>query len=81
MKAKFTQWGNSLAVRIPIGIAKQLHAFDGRPADMTVKDGNLVVTPLDVVPTYDINELIAGITPENLHGETDTGASVGNEFP
>lgn len=81
MNARFTQWGNSLAVRIPKGIADELHAFNGRPADLEVKEGSLVVTPLDVVPKYDLNALIEGITSDNLHGETDTGDSVGNEYP
>ncbi|MCC6888746.1 MAG: PbsX family transcriptional regulator [Hyphomicrobiales bacterium] len=80
-QARFTQWGNSLAVRIPSGIARELHAFDGRPARLEVKGGSLVVTPLDVVPKYDLNALIEGITPENFHGETDTGDSLGNEYP
>lgn len=81
MNARFTQWGNSLAVRIPKDIARQLGAFDGKPADLEVRGGSLVITPLEVVPVYDINELVAGITPENLHAEIDAGGPIGNEFP
>jgi antitoxin MazE len=55
-------------------------ASEGTTADLQVRDGALVVTPVDVVQKYDINELIAAITPENLHGETDTGDPVGNEL-
>ena len=80
MNAHFSKWGNSIALRIPNGVAKELQVSEGTIADLQVKDGSLVVTPVDVVPKYDINELIAGITPENLHGETDTGDPVGNEF-
>jgi len=28
---------------------------------------------------YDIDDLVAGITDENLHGEVDFGPAVGNE--
>jgi antitoxin MazE len=80
MNARFTLWGNSLAVRIPSGVAKELHVFDGKAAELEIRDGSLIVTPVDVVPTYDINKLVAAITPENLHGETDTGEPVGKEF-
>jgi antitoxin MazE len=80
MNANFSKWGNSIALRIPNGVAKQLRVTDGSAADLQVKDGALVVTPVDVVPKYDISELIAGITPENLHAECDTGEPVGNEF-
>lgn len=80
MNAHFSKWGNSIALRIPSGIAKELGVSDGKAADLRVKDGTLVVTPVDVVPTFDINQLVAAITPENLHGETDTGDAVGNEL-
>lgn len=79
MNAHFSKWGNSIALRIPTGMARELQVSEGSTADLQVKGGALVVTPVDVVPTYDINELIAAITPENLHGETDTGDPVGNE--
>jgi antitoxin MazE len=79
MNAHFSMWGNSIALRIPNRMAKELQFSDGSSASLQVKDGALVVTPVDVVKKYDINELIAAITPENLHGETDTGDPVGNE--
>jgi antitoxin MazE len=79
MNAQFKLWGNSLAVRIPSGIARQLDVFDGKAADIQVRDKSLVVTPVDVEPSYDINALVAQITPENVHGEIDTGDAVGNE--
>lgn len=80
MNAHFSRWGNSIALRIPNGVARILQVTEGSSASLQVKDGSLVVTPVDVVPKYDINQLIAAITPENLHGETDTGESIGNEF-
>jgi antitoxin MazE len=30
-------------------------------------------------PHYTLKELLAGVTPDNLHGEIDTGHSVGDE--
>jgi antitoxin MazE len=79
MNANFAKWGNSIALRIPNGLAKELQVSEGTSVDLQVKDGALIVTPVNVVPKYDINELIEAITPENLHGETDTGGPVGNE--
>jgi antitoxin MazE len=80
MNANFSKWGNSLAVRIPSGIASELRVAEGDVADLQVRDGVLVITPVESVPVYDIEQLVAAITPENMHGETDTGAAVGNEF-
>ena len=80
MLVRFARWGNSLAFRIPHAFAKELAFAEGKRADVQLRDGTLVVTPVDVVPRYDIAELVTAITPENLHGEIDTGEPVGNEF-
>jgi antitoxin MazE len=80
MVVQFSRWGNSLALRIPNALARELDVTEGKRADVQLRDGSLIVTPVDVVPTYDVNELIAAITPENLHDECDTGEPVGNEF-
>ncbi|WP_201026151.1 AbrB/MazE/SpoVT family DNA-binding domain-containing protein [Mastigocoleus testarum] len=41
-------------------------------------DGSLVVKP-KIRKRYSLDEMIKGITPENLHSEVDTGVEVGNE--
>ncbi len=79
MVVQFAKWGNSIALRIPAAYAKDLGATDGKSANIAVLDGKLVVTPIDV-SVYDLAELVAGITEENLHGETLTADAVGNEF-
>jgi antitoxin MazE len=78
MVVQFAMWGNSVALRIPNAFAKELQASPGRAADVCVKDGTLVVTPLEA-PVYTLDELLSGITPENSHGETFATAPVGNE--
>ena len=78
MVVQFAMWGNSVALRIPNAFAKEIRAIPGRAADVTVKDGKLVVTPLEE-PVYTLEELLMGVTQENLHGEVETVAAVGNE--
>lgn len=79
MNAHFSKWGNSLALRIPSGLARELEVFDGKAADIQVRDGSLVVTPLEG-PVYSLDELLDGMTAENLDGEISTGGPVGNEI-
>ena len=43
MQTKFVKWGNSLTLRIPSAFAKEIGAVKGTPADMTVKDGALII--------------------------------------
>jgi antitoxin MazE len=79
MLIHFARWGNSLAVRIPAGLAKELGATDGLAADVTVSDGRLILTPARHRKVYRLEDLVAGITPANLHPETCTGAAIGAE--
>jgi antitoxin MazE len=46
--------------------------------DVSLLDGKLLVTPLRP-PAVTLEELLQGITPQNLHHEVDTGPAVGNE--
>lgn len=77
MKSKITQWGNALGIRIPREIARNLNITSGDSMEISVKDGELIMTP--VRDHEDLNALLEKVTPENTHGETDWGADVGRE--
>jgi antitoxin MazE len=77
--ATVTKWGNSLALRIPSALARQIDVREGRSVDLKVRGDSLVVTPVSA-PHYDLEELVKGITEENRHEETDWGPAVGPEF-
>lgn len=78
MRTKVVKWGNSLGLRIPKSFAEEVQISDGTEIDLSLKDGCLVIT---VVPREKINleDLLAGVTDENLHGEIGSGDSVGGE--
>lgn len=78
MVAIVAKWGNSLAVRIPQNLAKEIHLAEGDEIDLGVVDGTLVIKPRNR-KRYSLDELIHEITPENLHTEMDSGSVVGNE--
>ncbi len=78
MVAMVAKWGNSLALRIPQYIVKEIQITEGTEVELVVLDGNLVVKPKSR-RRYSLEELVAGITPENLHSEMESGVAVGNE--
>jgi antitoxin MazE len=78
MKTRIQKWGNSLALRIPKSFAAESQLEQGMLVDMSLHDGKLLVTPLRP-PTITLEDLLRGITPQNLHHEVDTGPAVGNE--
>ncbi len=75
MKATVTKWGNSLGIRIPSSLAAMLQIEEGRTVELEIHDGSLVLTPSQ----EHLDELLNGVTPENLHREFDWGGAEGRE--
>lgn len=82
MIVEFRKWGNSLAVRIPKALAKAVKANDGRRAEIKVENGALVLRPI-VKPArkarYTLDELLSGMTRDNVPKEIDWGSRRGHE--
>lgn len=78
MSANIAKWGNSLAIRIPQNIAREINITEGSVVDFIVKDGNLTIKPKKR-KRYSLSELVNQITPENRHDEIDSGVAMGNE--
>jgi antitoxin MazE len=78
MQARVQKWGNSLAVRIPKSFASQSHLAQNSVVEMTVENGRIILLPLSP-PGVTLSHLLEGVTTDNLHGETETGTSAGQE--
>jgi antitoxin MazE len=78
MKTTVQKWGNSYAVRIPKSFIKEVGLEYRADVELTLEDGKLVIQPIKE-ETITLDELLAGITEENLHTAVDTGDSAGNE--
>lgn len=73
------KWGNSAAVRIP---AATLDAAGLKPddqVDVREENGRIVIEKAQPEPVT-LEWLLEGITPDNVHGETDWGPPVGKEM-
>ncbi len=77
MRARIAKWGNSLGIRIPKALAREVGLDEGASVEVKVSGRNLVLMPARA--EYGLDELVAGITPKNRHRETDWGAPVGHE--
>ena len=78
MQSKVQRWGNSLAVRIPKVFALDVGLEEDAAVDLSVRDGDLVISPVEPV-SLTLEGLLSKITDENLHREVETGSAVGNE--
>lgn len=77
MLIKVLKWGNSLAVRIPSVIGKECGIEENSSLEIIRKDKQIIIKP--VKKEYLLDELLSGITKENIHSEFDTGRPVGRE--
>ena len=73
------KWGNSASVRIPVAVMKAVNLSLDETVDVHEEGGRIVIEPVRTTPKYDLSQLLAGITPENLHAEVNFGPAVGKE--
>lgn len=77
VQTSLAKWGTSAAVRLPKAVLDAARLKAGDKLAIEVRDRTIVIQPLADKPTLD--ELLAGITPENLHAATDWGGPLGRE--
>ncbi len=78
MQATVRKWGNSAAVRIPAAVMQAMRLELDEAVDVREEAGRIVIEPVRR-KTYDLDDLLKGITAKNLHGAVDSGARQGNE--
>lgn len=78
MNATVQKWGNSLALRIPSSVAKDIRLRQGSAVDIAVENGRIIVKP-EKKKKLSLSRLLNGVTKVNLHAELDWGAPLGRE--
>src|ERR1700692_939485 len=82
MIVEFCKWGNSLAVRIPKALADIIKVSDAKRADIKIEKGALLLPPIvnpARKPSYTLDELLGGMTKDDVPEEIDWGSKRGNE--
>ncbi|MYN06009.1 AbrB/MazE/SpoVT family DNA-binding domain-containing protein [Pseudoduganella aquatica] len=72
------KWGNSTAVRLPAAVMEAANLAVDQAVDVRAEHGRVIIEA--AAPIYLLDDLLEGITPENRHGEVDTGAPQGKEL-
>lgn len=78
MRTFVEKWGNSASVRIPTAIMEAAGLYLDDPVDVREEDGHIVIEPLRP-HEYDLAQLPAGITSDNLRAEASCGRAVGKK--
>ena len=77
MNATIQKWGNSLAVRIPQAVARQIRVEEGDAVELSVDAETMLVRPAR--PRYKLGQLLRRVTPANRTAETNWGKPQGQE--
>jgi antitoxin MazE len=76
MRIPVSERGDDITVSVPKSVAERSNIVGGSFVDVRIEEGSLV---LSKAPRYSLDELLAAVTEENVHAETDTGLPVGRE--
>ncbi len=75
MQTVVQKWGNSLGLRIPSLWAKDNNVKCGSKIEVIVEKGKITILP----QKKSLDDMLAMVTPENIHSEVSTGNAVGKE--
>jgi antitoxin MazE len=78
-QTKVSQWGNSLAIRLPQSLVNKLAIKRGVDVELQIENDGIKVKIPSLPKKFTLEELLAGVTADNIHKETDWGKAQGNE--
>jgi antitoxin MazE len=77
METVIKKWGNSLGIRIPNVIARELSLHDGSLVDINDYGKEIIIKP---VKKLKLAEMLSKINEQNTHEEIRTGGPAGKEI-
>jgi len=77
MRTQVSKWGNSLAVRLPHAVVKEMKLEEGTVLEVKSAKAGVVLSKTQ--RRYVLTDLLKQVTAENRHGEDDWGQAVGRE--
>ena len=77
MEAVVKKWGNSLGIRIPNLIVRELSLKDGSFVDINDNGNEILIKP---IRKNTLSDMLALINEENIHEEIKSTGPVGNEI-
>jgi len=78
MTSTIQKWGNSLALRIPKALARDVHLESGSVVNLSVRGGAVVIEPASK-RKYELDDPLKRVSKKNIHRSLDTGPTVGRE--
>jgi antitoxin MazE len=78
VQVKVRKWGNSASIRIPASLMQSARLALDDTVEIREESGRILIEPVERAE-FNLDDLIAAITPENRHDEISFGDPVGRE--
>jgi antitoxin MazE len=78
VRVQVKKWGNSASVRIPASVMAAASLRIDQAVDVREEGGRVIIEPV-TKPSYDLDDLLAKMTPDTFPDEIDFGRPVGGE--
>jgi antitoxin MazE len=78
MRVQVKKWGNSASVRIPTSVMAAASLRIDQAVDVREEGGRVIIEPV-ATPSYELDELLARMTPDTFPEDVDFGGPVGGE--
>lgn len=79
MVTTIKKWGNSLALRIPSTLAREMHLSPGSLVEMTIVTGKIIIKP-EGQSNISLSKMLKDIAKNNRHPEQNYNGAVGREI-
>jgi antitoxin MazE len=77
MEAVIKKWGNSLGIRIPNLIIREMSLRDGSYVNIDGKENEIIIKP---IRKSKLSEILGQINEQNIHEEINATGPVGKEI-
>ncbi len=74
--AHISKWGASLAIRIPDATAQQWGVSEGSAIELISRGDEIILRKV----AYSLEDMLAQVTEDNLHSNSDFGTAQGLEL-
>ena len=78
MPIQIKKWGNSASVRIPATVMAAANLSLNQSVAVRQENGCIIIEPI-LAPTYDLDALLAKMSPETFPDDDDFGVIIGQE--
>ena len=74
------KWGNSAGIRVPKKVIQQANLKLGEDLSVSIDGRSIILTPVNSGRKYKLQDILNGVTPQDIGGEYEWGQPVGKEI-